>query len=103
MLKSFIQKILILVILTTSLSTFAVEDYQIESQPQVIEAIVRIPQKGILKQKENGYLYLEVSKDFIAEALPLSMHQVKWFLREATLAKRELVRILVSCTKMNRY
>lgn len=73
MLKSFIQKFLASVILTTSLSlaAFAAEDYQIENQPQVIETVVQIEQKGILKQKDNGYLYLEVSKDFIAQALPL--------------------------------
>lgn len=73
MLRSFIQKFLTIVILTTSLSlpAFAAEDYQIENQPQVIETVVQIQQKGILKQKDNGYLYLEVSKDFIAEALPL--------------------------------
>ena len=73
MLRSFIQKFLAIVILTTSLSlpAFAAEDYQIENQPQVIETVVQIQQKGILKQKDNGYLYLEVPKDFIAEALPL--------------------------------
>ena len=73
MLRSFIQKFLAIVILTTSLSlpAFAAEDYQIENQHQVIETVVQIQQKGILKQKDNGYLYLEVSKDFIAEALPL--------------------------------
>lgn len=73
MLRSFIQKFLAIVILTTSLSlpVFAAEDYHVENQPQVIETVVKIQQKGILKQKDNGYLYLEVSKDFIAEALPL--------------------------------
>lgn len=73
MLKSFIQKLFVLVILTTSLVSpaFAAVDYQVENQPQVIEAVVQFEQKGILKQKDNGYLYLEVSRDFIAEALPL--------------------------------
>ena len=73
MLKSFIQKFFVTVILTTSLFTplFAAVDYQVENQPQVIEKVVQFEQKGILKQKDNGYLYVEVSKDFIAEALPL--------------------------------
>jgi hypothetical protein len=73
MLRSFIQKSIAIVILTTtlSLSLFAADDFQVEYQPQVIETVVQIPQKGILKQKDNGYLYLEVSKDFIAEVLPL--------------------------------
>ena len=73
MLKSFIQKLSVLVILTTSLfsSAFAATDYQVENQSQVIEKVIQFEQKGILKQKDNGYLYVEVSKDFIAEALPL--------------------------------
>ncbi|MGE4574516.1 hypothetical protein [Parachlamydia sp.] len=73
MLKSFIQKLFVLVVLTTSLVSpaFAAVDYQVENQPQVIETVVQFEQKGILKQKDNGYLYVEVSKDFIAEALPL--------------------------------
>jgi hypothetical protein len=68
--KSFIQKIALFVILTTA-TAFAAVDYQIEDQPQVIETVVQFEQKGILKQKDNGYLYVEVSKDFIAESLPL--------------------------------
>jgi hypothetical protein len=50
---------------------FAEQDYQIEFQPQVIEKVIQFEQKGILKQKDNGYLYVEVSKDFIAQVLPL--------------------------------
>ncbi len=73
MLKSFIQKLFVLIILTTTLVSpaFAAVDYQVENQPQVIETVVQFEQKGILKQKDNGYLYVEVSRDFIAEALPL--------------------------------
>jgi hypothetical protein len=73
MLRSFIQKFLAIIILSTSLfsSAFAAEDYQVEFQPKVIETVVQIQQKGILKQKDNGYLYLEVAKEFIAETLPL--------------------------------
>lgn len=73
MLKNFIHKIIAIVILTTSLSSsaFAVDDYHVENQPYVIEKVIQYPQKGILKQKDNGYLYVEVSKEFIAEVLPL--------------------------------
>ncbi len=73
MLKSFVQKISFIVILTALLVSpaFAWEDYLVENQPQVIEKIIQFEQKGILKQKDNGYLYIEVCKDFIAEALPL--------------------------------
>lgn len=31
--------------------------------------MIQLEQKGILKQKENGYLYVDVSNDFISEAL----------------------------------
>lgn len=73
MLKSFIQKFFAIVILTTSLVAplFSAVDYQVENQPQVIEKVFQFEQKGMLKQKDNGYLYVEVPRDFIAEALPL--------------------------------
>jgi hypothetical protein len=79
MLKSFIQKFFVLAVLASSLVSpvFAAQDYQIEHQPQVIEKVVQFKQKGILKQKDNGYLYIEVSRDFIAEALPLIEAQGK--------------------------
>jgi len=79
MLKSIIQKFFVIVILTSSLFSpvFAATDYQVENQPQVIEKVVQFEQKGILKQKDNGYLYVEVSRDFIAEALPLIEAQGK--------------------------
>ncbi|MBY0529149.1 MAG: hypothetical protein K2P51_03060 [Rhabdochlamydiaceae bacterium] len=46
-------------------------DYNVEPQTHVVEKALQCEQKGVLKQKDNGYLYLEVSKDFIAETLPL--------------------------------
>lgn len=70
MLKSFIQKFLVIVFLTTSLSLTA-SDYHIENQPLVIEQVIQFEHKGTLKQKDNGYLYIEVSNDFIAKTLPL--------------------------------
>ena len=71
MLKSFIQKFLLAVVLTVSLFSpiCAVDDFQVECQPQIIERVVQFQQRGILKQKDNGYLYLEVSGGFIAEVL----------------------------------
>lgn len=73
MLKSFIQKICLLAILASSLVSpvWAAVDYQVEHQPQVIEQVIQFEQKGILKQKDNGYLYVDVSNDYIAAALPL--------------------------------
>ncbi len=44
---------------------------QIVFQPNVIERAVQIQNRGILKQKDNGYLYLEVSNDFIEQLLPM--------------------------------
>lgn len=73
MIKNHIKKFFILFALVTSLSSsaFAVVDYHVENQPQVVEQVCTIQQKGILKQKDNGYLYIEVSNDFIADALEL--------------------------------
>lgn len=73
MLKSFIQKICLLTILVSSLVSpvWAAVDYQVENQPQVIEQVIQFEQKGILKQKDNGYLYIDVTNDYIASALPL--------------------------------
>lgn len=64
-----IKKFIVCVLLTASL--FGAVDYQIENQPQVIEKVIQLQQKGVLKQKDNGYLYVEVSNDYIAAALPL--------------------------------
>lgn len=69
MLKSFIQKFVLTALL--AVSALSAGDYHVENQPYVIERIAQVELKGILKQKDNGYLYVEVSRDFIAEALPL--------------------------------
>lgn len=71
MLKSFIHKFYLIIFLFTFSLSYAKEDYQIEIQYQVIEAAHQIEQKGVLKQKDNGYLYVDVSNDFIAKLLPL--------------------------------
>lgn len=73
MLNRFIRKSLLLVAITSTLCTaaFAGVDYTVEDQPQVIEQVIQLEAKGVLKQKPNGYLYVEVSKDFIAQVLPL--------------------------------
>lgn len=73
MLKGFIQKITACAMLLAFLSgtSFAVDDFHVENQPQVIEAAFLCEQRGVLKQKDNGYLYLDVSNDFIAKTLPL--------------------------------
>lgn len=70
MLKRFILPLVISTVAFYS-SLTAAADYQVEHQPQVIERAFQLEHTGILKQKENGYLYVEVSKDFIAQILPL--------------------------------
>lgn len=71
--KRFIRTSFLLVILTGSICTtaFAGSDYVVEKQPQVIEQVQQLEAKGVLKQKPNGYLYVEVSKEFIASVLPI--------------------------------
>lgn len=73
MIKRFIQKTALVAVLTVCLFSplRGAEDYHVEDQPQVIEKIVQFEQQGVLKQKDNGYLYIEVCKDYIAESLPL--------------------------------
>lgn len=73
MLKRFIRHTILFAVSAAALHSplIAATDYQIENQHQVIERAVALEHKGILKQKENGYLYVEVSKDFIAQILPL--------------------------------
>lgn len=73
MLNRYIQQFFTIAILATCFlfPLQAAVDYHIEDQPQVIEKVVQFDQKGILKQKPNGYLYVEVSNDFISHILPL--------------------------------
>lgn len=70
MLKKFIMSFFraCLLALVLPVTLFA-GDFQVEDQPQVLERILRLEQKGILKQMDNGYLYLDVSNDYIAFAL----------------------------------
>jgi len=51
------------------------EDYRVESQPIAIEEAITIPNQGILKQKENGFVYLDVSNEFITAVVPLLDHE----------------------------
>lgn len=72
MINNFIQKIISAVILASFLCLpIHAVDYHVENQPEVIEQIVYIEQTGILKQKENGYLYVDVSNEFITSSIPL--------------------------------
>lgn len=73
MLMPVIRKFFIAVIVATTLISpvFAANNYHVEDQPQVIEQVILLEQRGILKQKENGYIYIEVVDDFIELSVPL--------------------------------
>jgi hypothetical protein len=72
MLKNGFRKFVAAAVLAMVFVSFshACGDYQVEFQPKVLEQAIKIEQRGILKQKENGYLYVEVSNDFISKILP---------------------------------
>lgn len=46
-------------------------DYRVEDQPIAFEEAVILSSEGILKQKENGFVYLDVSNDLINSVVPL--------------------------------
>lgn len=46
-------------------------DYVVEEQPVAMECALSLPQRAVLKQKENGFVYLDVSNAFIDEVVPL--------------------------------
>jgi hypothetical protein len=68
--KRFVRTLSLIVLLAISTTVYS-GDYQVEFQPEVIEKAVQFEQKGVLKQKDNGYLYIEVARNFIADILPL--------------------------------
>lgn len=70
MIKRLFTSISLLLLLFSFSYSFAA-DYTVEPQEKVIEQALKLSQKGILKQKENGYLYVEVPRDFIGTLLPL--------------------------------
>lgn len=49
----------------------AKQDYTVEPQHQALEQAFHVSNMGVLKQKENGFVYLDVSNDFIKEIVPL--------------------------------
>lgn len=53
----------------------AKDDYRIEPQPFAQQILYDLPASGTLKQKENGFIYLDVSNDFITEIIPLLDHE----------------------------
>lgn len=70
MLKNFLRCFLAALSLFLSASLSAIE-YQIEDQPLALQRLSFLPQKGVLKEKSNGYLYLDLPNDYITQAIAL--------------------------------
>ncbi|MCB1180835.1 MAG: hypothetical protein KDK55_02265 [Chlamydiia bacterium] len=51
------------------------EDHRVENQPAAIEEAITLSNQGILKRKDNGFIYLDVSNEFITEIIPLLDHE----------------------------
>ena len=66
----------------------AKDDYLIENQPIALEKISEITAKGKLKQKENGFVYLDVSNEYIDALKPIL--EVPGTLNYLPTAKRSL-------------
>lgn len=65
----FYYSFVFLMILLSSLA--AKEDYTIENQPSVIVEACNLSDQGLLTQKPNGFVYLNVSNEFITALAPL--------------------------------
>jgi len=53
----------------------AKDDFRLEDQPNALEQAHSIKSCGVLKQKENGFVYLDVSNEFVTSILPLLEHE----------------------------
>ena len=66
------QSLYFLCFLLISLSPVsAKEDFRIEDQPLAFEEALSLPCYGTLKQKENGFIYLDASNAYITKIIPL--------------------------------
>lgn len=59
----------------TTLTLTAKEDHKVESQPVALEHALQLSAQGTLKQKENGFVYLDVTNAFLTEVVPLLDHE----------------------------
>lgn len=77
MFKKFIRQFVCFsAIFLATVQGFA-SDHQVEPQWEIVELAQKFDQHGVLKQKDNGYLYLDVSNDFVIKILPLIQAQGK--------------------------
>lgn len=64
-----LRYLLVLSLLCSSRLSAAV--YQTEDQPIALQRLSFLSQKGVLKEKSNGYLYLDLPNDYITQAIAL--------------------------------
>lgn len=50
-------------------------DYEVLNQPAALEKALVLSNTGVLKQKENGFVYLDISNQFITAVIPLLDHE----------------------------
>lgn len=60
-----------LLLLSSATALLAKTPPEIVDQPIAFEHAITITNQGVLKQKENGYVYLDVDNDFIDQIVPL--------------------------------
>ncbi len=71
MLVNFFRNAVLFISLFSTLSLFSGVDYKVEDQPEALRAAMKLVSHGTLMQKENGYLYLQVPREYIADIIPL--------------------------------
>lgn len=64
-----------LFILSLPFSLEARIDYRAETQPPAVEKALTFSPQGTLKQKDNGFVYLDVDNAFIDQVVPLLDHE----------------------------
>lgn len=75
-------------LLLLTFSSLFGSDHKVENQPIAIEEAIAIPSQGILKQKANGFVYLDVPNEFITTVIPSLEHEGK--LRARPTASRSM-------------
>ncbi|MDB2614122.1 hypothetical protein N9Y92_03065 [Chlamydiales bacterium] len=71
--RRIVQKICLFLVVLTPL--IGKDDYQVVHQPEVLKKAESLDLSGTLKQKENGFVYLDVSNEFITSIAPLLEHE----------------------------
>lgn len=71
--SSLLKRSLLATLLAISLPllAYARSDYQVEFAPQIIEEAQMLPLEGVLKQKRNGFVYVDLPDAFIQQLFPL--------------------------------